>query len=89
MGAACAAGQFVIGYWIAAIRAEIGRPIDELALDDPLRIQFNLVHEYSVWVLMAAMGSAAVAFFIIANRRVGPEAASPGDIYDFSKEFKA
>lgn len=88
LGGACAAGQFVIGFWLTSIRSQIGRPIAEVAADDPLRIQFNTVHEYSVWVLYAAMGAAIIAFFIIANRKFGAEKAATADVYDFSKEFK-
>ena len=87
LGAACAVGQFVIGIWLASIRNQIGKPIDELAADDPLRIQFNMLHEYSVWVLFAGMIAGLVAFFIISNRKFAkPEKA---DAYDFSNEFKA
>ncbi len=64
---ACAVGQFVIGLWLAYIRSLINRPIDELAAEDPLRIQFNNLHEYSVWVLLAAMTAALVSFFIMAQ----------------------
>lgn len=93
---ACAIGQFVIGFWLASVRAQMGgRPIDELALDDPLRVQFNQLHEYSVWVLFAGMVAALIAFFAIANRRgIGTSTAvsSPGgttnDPFDFSKPFK-
>lgn len=89
IGAACAVGQFVIGFWLASVRAQIGRPIDEVAADDPLRVQFNMLHEYSVWVLMTAMVAALIVFFIIANRKYGAAApAKSDDIYDFSKEFK-
>jgi len=96
---ACAVGQFVIGFWLASVRAQMGgRPIDELAADDPLRIQFNQLHEYSVWVLFAGMVAGLIAFFVIANRvRPGATAsiaASPSsagttsDPFDFSKPFK-
>lgn len=85
---ACAVGQFVIGFWLATVRAQIGRPIDDVAVDDPLRIQFNTLHEYSVWVLMVAMAAALIAFFIIANRRFGRSKNEKADVYDFSKEFK-
>jgi len=64
---ACAVGQFVIGLWLAYIRSFINRPIDELAADDPLRMQFNNLHQYSVWVLLAAMIAALVSFFIMAQ----------------------
>jgi hypothetical protein len=88
--AACAVGQFVIGLWLSALRAQMGRPIDQVAADDPLRSQFDDLHEWSVWVLMTAMGAALVAFFVIANRRFGTVAAKVDPIapYDFSKEFK-
>lgn len=66
--AACAVGQFVIGLWLSFIRAQIGRPIDEVAADDPLKIQFNTLHEYSVWVLMAGMLAALLAFFLMAQK---------------------
>ena len=66
--AACAVGQFVIGLWLSFIRAQIGRPIDEVAADDPLKIQFNTLHQYSVWILMAGMIAALLAFFLIAQK---------------------
>ncbi len=69
--AACAVGQFVIALWLSFVKAQMGKPIDEIALDDPLRIQFNNLHEYSVWVLVAAMLATLVAFFLIAGRSVG------------------
>ena len=66
--AACAVGQFVIGLWLSFIRAQIGRPIDEVAMDDPLKIQFNNLHQYSVWVLFAGMIAALLVFFLIAQK---------------------
>jgi len=88
--AACAVGQFVIGFWLSMVRAQIARPIDEVAVDDPLRIQFNNLHEYSVWALMTGMAASLIAFFIIANRKFGAATAKadPTAPYDFSKEFK-
>jgi len=92
VAAACAVGQFVIALWLQFTRAQMGKPIDELAADDPLRVQFNNLHEYSVWVLFAAMAAGALAFFLIANRRAGAMSASSktstSDPFDFSKEFK-
>jgi hypothetical protein len=93
--AACAVGQFVIALWMQFARAQMGKPIDELAADDPLRVQFNNLHMYSEWVLTAGMIAALIAFFIMANRRIGAAggAASSSktttsDPFDFSKEFK-
>lgn len=86
---ACSVGQFVIGLMLASVRAQMGgRPIDELAADDPLRIQFNNLHEYSVWVLMTAMIAAFIAFFVVANRKMGTSAKITNDPYNFEKEFK-
>ena len=68
MTAACAVGQFVISIWLASVRAQAGKPMEEVALDDPLRIQFDNLHQYSVWVLMTAMIAALIVFFIISAK---------------------
>lgn len=86
VAAACAVGQFVIGLWLSLVRAQMGRPIDQVPADDPLRVRFDNLHEWSVWVLMAAMAAALIAFFVIASRRHGIGDTSAH--YDFSKEFK-
>ena len=87
IAASCAIGQFVIGLWLSMIRAQMARPIDEVAADDPLRLQFNNLHEWSVWVLMAGMAAALIAFFVMSNRKpIVP--VQTNDPYDFSKEFK-
>lgn len=86
--AACAVGQFVIAWWLLLVRTQMGRPIDEVPVDDPLRIQFNNLHEYSSWVLIAAMAASLLAFLIVANRK--PTTAKKGglDNFDFQKQFK-
>jgi hypothetical protein len=66
--AACAFGQFVIGARLHDIRQQIGRPIDEIAADDPLRIAFGALHGYSVLVLAFAMLAALVVYFLLAHR---------------------
>jgi hypothetical protein len=88
LGASCAIGQFVIGIWLSSVKAQMGRPIDEVAADDPLKIQFNMLHEYSVWILFTGMIVALVVFFIISNRKFGAAKVAKSDVYDFSKEFK-
>ncbi|NOT46608.1 MAG: DUF4149 domain-containing protein [Acidobacteria bacterium] len=93
VAAACAVGQFVIAIWLQFTKAQMGgKPIDEVAADDPLRVQFNNLHLYSEWVLMTAMIAALLAFFIIANRRpsvlaAGKSSTTTTDPFDFSKEF--
>lgn len=66
--AACAFGQFVISAKLSDLRREIGRPIDEVAFDDPLRIAFNDLHGYSVTVLLVAMISSLIVFFLLTAR---------------------
>ncbi|MCY7376414.1 MAG: DUF4149 domain-containing protein [Pyrinomonadaceae bacterium] len=66
--AACAFGQFFIGLKLQTLRAAIGRPIEEIAADDPLKIAFNDLHGQSVTVLSVAMIVAFIAFFLIARR---------------------
>ncbi len=90
IAAACAIGEFVIGVWLVMVRAQIGKPIDEVAADDPVKLQFDNLHEWSVWVLMAAMAAGVIAFFIIANRKFGAAAVKtdPTAPYNFEKEFK-
>ena len=87
LGACCAIGQFVIGFWLASLRAQMGASIDQIPADDPLKVQFSTLHQYSTWVLFAAMTAAFITFFIIANRKFGTE-TKQADVYDFSKEFK-
>lgn len=66
--AACAFGQFVIGARLQNLRQQIGRPIDEVAADDPLRIAFNDLHGYSVATLGFAMIAALIVYFLLAQR---------------------
>ncbi len=68
LAAACAFGQFVIGALLQNLRRQIGRPIDELAVDDSLRVAFNNLHGYSVTILMAAMVAAVIVFFLLVRR---------------------
>jgi hypothetical protein len=89
--AACAVGLFLGALWLPSVKAQMGRPIDEVALDDPLRLQFNNLHEYSVWVLVVAMIAALIAFLLIAGKTSAPPvAAAKTDLkgFDFDKEFK-
>ncbi len=88
LAAATAIGQFVIGWWLMLLRNEMGKPIDQVAADDPLRVQFNQMHEYSVWVLMAAMAAALIVFFIIANRKFSLKKKDNVVDFDPLKDFK-
>lgn len=89
VGAACAVQEFVIGFWMSSIRSQISGPIESAAADDPLKVRFDQLHQYSEWMLMGAMVAALITFFIIANRVYSAiKAEAKSDIYDFSKEFK-
>lgn len=87
VAAACVIQEFVIGTWMSSIRSQMSGPIDLAAADDPLKLRFDQLHQYSVWTLMAAMIAGLLAFFIISNRTFH-KAKSASDVYDFSKEFK-
>ena len=64
----CGVGQWIIAARMLALRAAMGRPVDEVAQDDPLRTAFNSLHGYSVAALGLAMLAAAVALLLIARR---------------------
>jgi hypothetical protein len=68
LAAATFVGQFVIAARMSALRAQMGKPIEEVAVDDPLRVAFNALHSNSVTALSVAMLAAAVALFLIARR---------------------
>ncbi len=68
LAGACAFGQFYVAAQIQNIRGQLGRPIDEIAIDNPLRVAFNNLHETSVTVLSIAMISGLIIFFLLAQR---------------------
>ncbi|HEY9283624.1 MAG TPA: DUF4149 domain-containing protein, partial [Pyrinomonadaceae bacterium] len=68
VAAATFVGQFVISARMSALRAQMGKPIEEVAADDPLRVAFNALHSNSVTALSVAMLAATVALFLIARR---------------------
>lgn len=68
LSGACAAGQFIVGAKLHDLREQIGRPVDELEINDPLRIAFNSLHGYSVIILCAEIIAAIIAFFMLAQR---------------------
>ena len=88
-GIACAVSQFVISWWMLMMRTQMGRPIEEVAADDPLKMQFDNLHMYSEWLLMIAMGAALLTFVILALRST-PVAARKDAInnLDFQKQIK-
>lgn len=75
--AACGAGQAIIGFYLNQIRKMSDTPISELAADDKIKIMFDTWHQYSVWILIAGMIAAALAFFIM-SRSYSGEAKTSG-----------
>jgi hypothetical protein len=61
-------GHWVISARMAALRLSMGRPIDEVAQNDPLRLTFNSLHGYSVAAMSIAILASFVAFILIARR---------------------
>jgi hypothetical protein len=61
-------GQWVIAARMQSLRLSMGRPIDELAQNDPVRLAFNALHGYSVAAMTTAMLAGLVAFILIARR---------------------
>lgn len=55
-------------YWISpamvSLRAQMGGHIDDVAVTDPMRIQFNDLHQYSVGLMSVAMMSGLVVLFL-------------------------
>ena len=66
---ATSAGQWIIAARMLSLRAAMGRPIDDVAADDPLRVSFSSLHGYSVMALGLGIIAAAVALLLIARRR--------------------
>jgi hypothetical protein len=81
--AACAVNQFVVAWWLSYVKAQMGKPIDEVPLEDPLRMQFNNLHEYSVWILATAMIAALLAFFIIVRKAEKTATTNAAGMPDF------
>jgi hypothetical protein len=64
-----ALGQWLIAARMLALRQAMGKPIDEVPVDDPLRIAFSSLHGLSVMSLGTGMIAALVALLLIAHRR--------------------
>ena len=66
----------------------MNKPLEQVAVDDPLRIQFNALHQYSEWVLLSGMVAALIVFFIIANRQTVVGKKDNVVDFDFQDQFK-
>jgi hypothetical protein len=64
MIAAAALSRFWISPQMVSLRASMGVPIDEVALNDPVRNSFNNLHQYSVALMSTAMLAGLVVLFL-------------------------
>lgn len=62
-----AVGHWVIAARMRALRAAMVLPIDQIAADDPRRLEFGSLHGYSVNALGLAMIAALVAMVLMAR----------------------
>jgi hypothetical protein len=68
MTAAAFVGHFVIASRMSSLRAQMGKPIEEVAAGDPLRVAFDALHGQSVTAMTVAIAAASVALFLVARR---------------------
>ena len=82
MVATCLAAQFIVAPRIERVRADAGRPIDELAVGDPSRTAFGRLHGASVMLLgMAAVaGGAALVLTLRAMAVAGTTRQIPNSL---------
>lgn len=64
MIASAALSRFWISPAMVSLRASMGGHIDDVAATEPMRIQFNDLHQYSVGLMSAAMLSGLVVMFL-------------------------
>src|SRR5262245_28653351 len=64
MIAAAALSRFWISPSMVSLRGAMGGHIDDVALTDPLRVQFNGLHQYSVTLMGIAMIAGFAVLFI-------------------------
>jgi hypothetical protein len=64
MIASAGLSRFWVSPAMVSLRAQMGGHIDDVAASDPMRIQFNDLHQYSVGLMSAAMISGLVVLFL-------------------------
>jgi hypothetical protein len=65
---ACGVGHWIVAARMVALRASMGRPIDAVAANDPLRAAFNSLHGYSVALMGAGILAGLIALLLIGRR---------------------
>ncbi|HSO76782.1 MAG TPA: DUF4149 domain-containing protein [Blastocatellia bacterium] len=64
MTSAAALSRFWISPSMVSLRESMGGRIDDLALTDPLRLQFNDLHQYSVGAMSVALFAGLAVLFV-------------------------
>lgn len=64
MTASAALSRFVVTPRMARLRASMGGIIDDIPASDPLRIEFNRLHDYSVALMSIAILSGLAALYL-------------------------
>jgi hypothetical protein len=64
----CGVGHWIVAARMVALRALMGRPIDAVAANDPLRAAFNSLHGYSVALMGAGILAGLIALLLIGRR---------------------
>jgi hypothetical protein len=64
MIAVAAVSRFWISPHMVSLRASMGGHIDDVPVGDPLRVQFNDLHQYSVALMSTAMIAGLVVLFL-------------------------
>jgi hypothetical protein len=64
MIASAGLSRFWVSPAMVSLRAQMGGHIDNVVVTDPMRIQFNDLHQYSVGLMSAAMISGLVVLFL-------------------------
>ena len=73
MISSAALSRFWISPAMVSLRAQMGGHIDEVAATDPLRLQFNDLHQYSVGLMSTAMIAGLIVLFLIVRSWLKPQ----------------
>lgn len=65
MIAAASLSRFWISPQMVSLRREMGGHIDDVPITDPLRVQFNSLHQYSVSLMGTAIVAGLIVLFLI------------------------
>src|ERR1041384_7506878 len=70
MIASAALSRFWVSTRMVSLRSTMGGHIDDVPISDPLRIQFNNLHQYSVSLMATAMIAGVIVLFLSVRTRL-------------------